>query len=50
MIAPACAKVAAKIRDRHKDCVDCRNKNITTEDVIEVAYAVKDLFGFWTEA
>ena len=45
MIAPACAKIAAKIRARHKDCTEhCRNKHITTEDIIEVTWAVKDLY------
>jgi len=47
VIARACAEVAAKIQYRHKDCTEnCRNKHITTEDVIEVAYAVKDLYGW----
>jgi hypothetical protein len=41
MIADECAAVAAKIRARHAECTDCRNAEITTEDVIEVVYAWK---------
>ena len=43
-VAPACAKVAKYIRARHRNCVACRLKDITTEDVIEVTYAVRTLF------